>query len=150
MKIVPISPKLLEKSVASFVREYSEAPERKWNLATAQNYLKRNIEAFSEFCWAAVNEKDEFLGAIFCRLDPYYESQYLFLDSIIVEPNSRNQGIAKTLLQKVVIVAKSHGVSGIHKLIDDRKGFPKDWYEKLGFRSTGWIEYEVKIEDLNI
>jgi len=147
MKIVDFSDTYLPQMASIFVTEYSE-PERKWNVETAIAYLRKNIVSNPEYCKVAVTDTDEFMGGICCRIDPYYSGSLLFIDSLEVDRQYRHHGVGTELLKNVVATAKQNGVDQIHFLGDSRKGFPKAWYQELGFIETGWVEYEMSTDKL--
>ncbi len=149
MQVVRFDKRYLEEMARLFANEYSEE-DRKWKVETAKVYLQRNSDNFPEYSWVAINDEGECIGGIFCRVDPYYGGKLLFIDSLQVEEEYRRQGVATELLKKVVEVARKQGLDGIHMLADAREGFPKNWYEKLGFELTGWAEYEVGWDKLEM
>lgn len=148
MKIVSITPEYLTQSAQLFQEEYSEGNDVVWNIETAVKYLQRDVDQAPEYCLAAVDNDNRFLGSIFCSTRPYYTGTALFIDSIQVTPDSRHKGVAKELLKKVITIAHENSVTGVHLLADGRDDFPKEWYMKLGFTFTGWVEYEGNIEKL--
>lgn len=147
MKIVDFTDKYLEQMSSIFANEYSEN-DRVWSMETAKNYLQKNLVNNPEYCKAAVNDDGIFMGGICCRTYPYYSGTLLFIDSLEVDLAHRHQGVATELLKCIVEIAKKNSVDHIHFLGDGRKGFPKNWYEELGFVETGWVEYEIKVDDL--
>jgi hypothetical protein len=54
------------------------------------------------------------------------------------------------LLKFVINRARENKIEVVHFLGDMRKGFPKDWYHKMGFGEDGWVEYEVLLDKLKI
>jgi len=143
MNIIQFENKYLDEMAQLFAEVYSElGTERVWNLETAKKYLERDIVNYPEYCLVILNDGGSSMGGVFCRIDPYYQGQLLFVDSVQVKPEYRKQGIAKKLLQEVFKIAKRNGVEGVHLLADAREGFPRSWYEKLGFELSGWAEYE--------
>jgi N-acetylglutamate synthase-like GNAT family acetyltransferase len=149
MKIVPFENQYLEEMAQFFVQEYSEI-DRKWDLVTTRKYLKRNSDNFPQYCFVAIDDQNNCLGAIFGRLDPYYTSNMLLIDSLQVKKEYRQQGIARKLIKTIFNVAKKDNIVGVHLLADAREGFPKNWYTKMGFELTGWTEYEVEISNIKI
>lgn len=139
----------LKEMAKLFVQEYSE-PDRIWDLTTALKYLDRNVASFPDYCRVMVSTQDEFVGGICCRIDPYYSGMWLFIDTLQVIQKFRKQAVAKALMNYVISLAKKENLQGIHFLGDSRKGFPAEWYKGMGFVSTGWLEYEVTLEKLDL
>lgn len=147
MRIVPFNETYLRTMSAIFVEEYSEK-EIEWDIQTALKYFKRYIDDFPYYCFVAISEKDEFLGGICCRVDPYYRGTYLFVESLEVAEDQRGKGVATLLFKTLVERAKKKGIDGIYFIADKRKEFPRSWFIKLGFEESGWIEYEAKLSSL--
>jgi N-acetylglutamate synthase-like GNAT family acetyltransferase len=151
MRIIPYNETFLEKSAQLFAKEYSdESDNRIWTVEKSKEYLERDTKNYPEYCFIAVDDNDSYIGGIFCRLDPYYNGYLLFVDSLQVVESWRKKGVAKELFKKVAHVAKQSHINGIHLLADGREGFPRSWYQKMGFKETGWIEYEVNFSELKL
>jgi len=147
--IVHFEKKYLDDMAQLFVKEYSEK-EAEWDKKTAERYLLNDTETTPDYCYAAIDQNEKCIGAIFCRLDPYYKGNLLFIDSLQVHSDFRKQGIAAALLKEVVKICKNNKINGIHLLADNTKDFPKGWYKKIGFEETGWIEFEISINNIKI
>lgn len=149
MKIISFDEKYLEEMAKLYIEEYS-VPGYEWDLKTTKEYLMRNVEESPQYCFVAVDDKDDCLGAIFCRIDPYFTGTMLFVDALQVKKGYRGQGVGKALLKKVVEKAKKKNINGIHFLASARRDFPKNWYTKMGFKPSGWVEYEAFMKDLKL
>lgn len=148
MKIVPITETYLNESASIFAKEYTEDSHVTWDFETSKKYLQGVLEAAPNYCVACVDDNDNFLGSIFSDTCPYYKGECLFIDSIQVSESARNQGVAKLLFKYTAEQAKLDNLNGIHLLADDRKTFPKEWYQKMGFKKTGWVEFESNIDSI--
>lgn len=135
--------------VKLYLSAYTE-PEAPWDYTTSEKFLLRCIDNFPKYCLAAIDDKDVCLGAVFCRVDPYYNSKMLWIDSIQVKPEYRKHGVADLLLKELVKLIKEDNFLGIHFIADGRQEFPMNWYKKLGFKESGWVEFEARFEDLNL
>jgi len=149
MKILDFTDEYLDDMSQLFMEVYTE-PGYEWDMETAKKYLERDYKYFPEYCFVAVDDYDECMGAVFCSIDPYYKGKLLFIDSMQVKEKFRRQGVGKSLLKKVIETARDNGVSGVHFLADARIDYPKEWYERLGFETTGWTEYEAEIDNIRI
>ncbi len=147
MKIKKLESKYLDDMAELFVAEYSEDAEgRKWDKAKAKEYLKRNVSEYPAYNLEALTDDGELMGAIFCGLRPYYTHNALSIDSIQIKEEYRNKGVGKGLFAAVLDIAKKNGIKKAHLLADGRTDFPKSWYERIGFRPTGWVEYEAEVD----
>ncbi|MBN1262941.1 MAG: GNAT family N-acetyltransferase [Candidatus Pacebacteria bacterium] len=149
MKIINFDEKYFPQMGELFVDVFSES-EAIWDAATAISYLRQNTSQSAGYCFVAVDDRDRCLGGIFCRPMPYYQGVLLFVDCVQVRKDFRCQGVATALLQRAVQEAKKNGLEGIQLLADARQNFPQSWYRRLGFKRTGWEEYEVKIKNLKL
>lgn len=149
IRIIPFNNCYLEEMALLFVEVYSEKGAE-WNIEKAKEYLEKDYKNYPEYCFIALDENGECVGGIFCRVDPYYKGDYLFVDTIQVKEKFRGKGVAKLLFKKVIRVAKEKRIQGVHLLADQRKNFPRNWYHRIGFEPSGWIEYEVKSNDLKL
>ncbi len=150
MQIVSITKNYFDLLVHDFARIYSEKKGRRFTIATSNDYLRRSLTNFPDWCFAVVNDEGVCLGGVFCRLDPNYEGQYLFVDSLQVFEPYKRQGVAKLIFQTLVSLVKKKRIHGIHFLIDDRQVFPKSWYKKMGFRPSGWVDYEIELHKIKL
>ena len=155
MQIKQFSPKYADEMAQLFVDLYSDE-KKEWDLPTAKAYLARNYEAFPEINFMAIhdskesNDENELMGAVFCQLVPYYKGKMLFIDSLQVKPNFREQGVAKNLLLEVIKKAKTINCNGFYLMADMRTDFPRKWYEGMGFEKTGWAEYKTSIDGIKL
>lgn len=151
MRIIPFNLHYLDAAVELFISEYSEDSARLWSIEKAAEYLMIDVNNAPDLCFVAINDQRELIGDIFCQVDDYYHHKLLFIDTLQVKSTYRNQGIATELLKTVVAIAKQKPeIKGIHLLADGRTKFPQNWYRKMGFKPTGWVEYEVDFDDLKI
>ncbi|PIT86932.1 MAG: hypothetical protein COU33_00490 [Candidatus Magasanikbacteria bacterium CG10_big_fil_rev_8_21_14_0_10_43_6] len=149
MKIENFSEEFLEEMAELFVEVYSK-PGYEWNIDTAKSHLEQYYKFFPDFNLMALSDTGEIMGAIFCSIDPQYTSNVLFIDSLQVKDTFRKQQVGKKLFAVVANKAKEQGFSGIQLLADERFDFPKNWYEKLGFKKTNWVEYESSLSDMTM
>lgn len=149
MKIITFDEKYLDEMAALFRDVYSE-PGAEWDLETSCAYLLADITASPEYCIMAVDDNGVCLGAAFCKVHPYYQGKMLFLDSIQVKPQYQKQKIGKKLFSYLIEKAKRDNLLGMHFLADERQGFPRDWYERMGFVKSGWTEFEAELKDIKV
>lgn len=150
MKIIPFSDKFLKDSAQLFAEEYSEGRSYNWDLRTAKKYIKKSTDQFSEYCFVAVDNDKKFLGSVLCRLDPSYKGYSLYLDSLLVKKEHRHRGVGKALLHSTFKKAKQKRIRNIELIAYDHTKFPQNWYRKLGFKKTGWIQYEADVKNIKL
>ena len=121
------------------LREYPELKEKaaswfsgKWGvpkeayLSCMNDYLDKK----TEYGWYLCINKDEIIGGLGVIDNDFHNRKDLTpnICAVYVEEKYRNNGIAGKLLNMVVSISKSKGITPIY-LITDRIGF----YEKYGF-----------------
>ncbi len=151
MEIQLFEDKYLEEMAKLFADVYSEENSniRKWNIDTAKKNLEINLKNGPDFSFIALADS-KCLGGLFAKVVPYYNGDMLFIDTIQVYPEYRNQGVAKELLKYAISKAREQNITIIHLLADAREGFPRSWYEKMGFELSGWAEYEAEVEKIKL
>ena len=149
MNIIPFEKQYADEMIRLYQEEYSEDATHQWSWEKAKESLEVCWKYFADFNFVALDDTGELMGGIFNLINPYFQSDVLFVLSIQVKPKFREKGVATALLQKAVEAAKEKGIAGIRLLTDERKDFPKNWYEKLGFKKSGYTEYAASIDDLN-
>jgi GNAT superfamily N-acetyltransferase len=151
MEIVQFNNKYMTEMATLFAQVYSEENSelRQWDIETATKYLQINLKTSPDFSFIAL-EDNKCIGGLFAKVVPYYRSQLLFIDTIQVYPQFRKMGVARELLRAATTKAKDNGIKTIHLLADARIGFPRNWYEKMGFVLSGWAEYEAESDYINI
>lgn len=137
--------------VKLFVESFSESEsEKHWTVEKATENLETYINFFGDYCFMAINDSDICMGAIFCLTNPYFGGDMLLIIALVVKPEYRNKGVAKVLMKKVIEISNDKGLTGIRLSADSRKEFPRSWYKKIGFRKSGYIEYEAWLNELII
>lgn len=133
-----------------YQKEYSEDEKHTWSYEKAKESLEVCWNYFAGFNFVAVDDSQQLMGGIFNLVNPYFQSDVLFIISIQVKPEYRGHGVATELLKKAVEIAKEKDITGVRLLADERKDFPKNWYEKIGFQKSGYIEFTADIDSLNL
>lgn len=105
-----------------------------------------------EVSFVALADDNEFIGGIFCRIDPStaYDGRELHLQSVQVREKFRKHGIAKLLMKKALEKAKALGIRGVDLDVDSTNEFPESWYKELGLKKSKWVSYYAEIEDIKI
>jgi len=150
MKIKVFDPKFAGEMAELFAAEYSEGGERRWSAEKAGQFLEVCYKYFPEYCLMATDDEGNCMGAIFSLVNPYYSGDVIFVQSVQVKPEYRRRGVGKALLAKTKQLAREKGMSGIRLLTDERKDFPRRWYERLGFVKSGYTEYEAGLDNVKI
>lgn len=70
---------------------------------------------------------------------------YLWIQSVYVSPEYRNNGIFKTMYNKVMELAESEEVSQVRLYVDKYNQKAQTVYQKLGMSECHYLMYEVEL-----
>ncbi len=148
MEIQKLQQSDLPDFVNIFLFEFSDETHQ-WNYETAHQYLLRNLVSDPDFC-LGLSISGQLLGSIFCLTKPYYSGRILFIDAILVKKEFRHRGVGNKLIQTVIEQAQNKTIDRVQLLGRDEADFEGNWYARLGFQKTGWIELEKVLEKRKI
>lgn len=123
--------------IALVMREAFNSVDQNWDEAGSISYIKSHFG--SSFNKVARNGS-KIIGIIIADK----KDNHLFIDAIGVLPDFMGQGVAKQLWSAALEYGKAENLDSI-KMITDPKSVDYQWYLKLGFNDTGWVEMEKKI-----
>lgn len=141
--IGPLETIYFDELSISFANTFPE-----WGIEQAQHYLRQSVERFPEYCFVAISDQNQCVGAIVCQVGPYQQGSSLLIEAIQVKKAFRNQGVGKQLLMASIEVAKKNHLQYVGMLAPTHATFPLSWYEQIGFHRTGWIELVANMEEL--
>ena len=70
---------------------------------------------------------------------------YLWIQSVYVSPEYRNNGIFKSMYNKVLEVAKSEGTTQVRLYVDKDNRKAQTVYQNLGMSECHYLMYEVEL-----
>lgn len=124
------------------VNTFSKAPLNE--SLNVKNMVKHLSEEFSAEYSFVAKENDVIIGALVGNVYPGDEKPTYHIDMLVVEETKRDHGIGDQLFSKAQETAKFHN---IHLL--DLDANPKlrsfNWYKRLGFSESGWVDLEKTI-----
>ncbi len=143
MKVDTFDISFLQEIVNSFTESFPE-----WTEESAKSYLEQACVLNKDLSYM-VTENGKCLGAIFCKLGPDKKGKSIIIEALQVVKNFRNKGVGKKLLEKVSEEAKLIGADSVSMLAQqDTNSFA--WYQKVGFKETGWVELSIDIDDFKL
>lgn len=92
--------------------------------------LKKELDLPHAFQLLAKKD-DEFVGYVSASENLF--PNFLYLSELFIEPKFGGQGIASTLVGKVIEYAKSEGLEGVYTQTETENIPAQKLYEKLGF-----------------
>lgn len=145
MRIVKFDKKYVDDMAKLFTESFSEKDiKHTWSVDVAKKNLETYYKYFGDYCFMAL-DNNECSGAIFCLTNPYYKGTMLLVVTIIVKKKYRKKGVAKVLFERIIEKCKQDKMLGIKLMANSREKFPCSWYKDMGFKKSGWIEYELFI-----
>lgn len=143
MEITKFDTQALDDIAESFVDSFPD-----WNIENAKKYLMQSCLTNPDFCFMALNKDKEILGAIFSKVGPSKSGNILVVESLQVIKKYRNKGVGKSLLKHTVEESRKNHILNISMLSPEENDFPFSWYERIGFKKTGWVELSVTVEKI--
>lgn len=128
------------KQIAKVMKEAFNSVHQGWSDQESLEYIEEYFNKPANFI---AKEKDQIVGFIIADK----HSDHLFIDAIGVLPTEMNKGIAKALWNKILEYCKEENITEI-KMIADPKSVAYQWYKKLQFTETGWVELALKLPNI--
>lgn len=133
--VSPYTPSDFE-STAYVMREAFNSVGQDWDQAASEKLI-REAAANAHVLVAKID--GEIVGMAIVEMKP----DHLFVDAIGVLPAQKGQGVGTALWKYIEKFAHEKGMDDI-KMIADPKSLAFGWYQKLGFKPTGWVELEKR------
>lgn len=127
------------EEIALVMREAFNYVNQGWSKEESETYIQ---EYFDHSCNWIARDENKIVGFIIANK----QVTSLFVDAIGVLPSEMGKGIAKMLWEKTEQYAKEQNLEDI-KMIADPESSAYQWYMKLGFEETGWVEIIRKINN---
>ena len=134
IRIEKLDKKDLE-STASVMRSAFASVGQKWNREDSITYIQDHLE---DACIYVAKENNVLVG--FLVADKH--TDHLFIDAIGVVPVAMGKGIAKALWNQAVEYCREKHIPQA-KMIADPQSQAYQWYKRLGFEETGWVEMSL-------
>lgn len=144
------------------IRNLSVEDRGQWE-ALWQGYLRFYQQTLSdqqtELTWHRLLNSEAGLNALVAELDDalvglahywwtpstWIENQDLYLEDLFVLPAARGNGVAKALIQKLVMVCQEAGGTKVHWQTHRDNSTARALYESLGQLSE-FVVYEIKLK----
>ena len=134
-EITNLQEKDLEEAAGVFLQTFNSVGET-WNEKTSLAHIEENFVMGYSFLAKVGNKAVGVLIALPITRDKGTE---LFIDTVAVLPEYQAQGVGRAMMEKATKLAKEKGLVALRLLASPSlKSF--DWYKKLGFEESGWIE----------
>jgi N-acetylglutamate synthase-like GNAT family acetyltransferase len=136
---------LMKRSDINLVAEYMQEMLKEdlgesWTKEASRHYLKQDYKYNKEYFLVA-KEEGVIIGGLAAIPSFGENGQDLYISMVIVRKDKRGGGVGKKLFDKVSQLAKKNGLKGI-RLLAHLQLFSLNWYRKLGFKETGWLEFK--------
>ncbi|MGV8080928.1 MAG: GNAT family N-acetyltransferase [Syntrophales bacterium] len=134
-KIIHFREEYLTDIAESFVQSFNT-----WDSLKASVYLKNIYKSNPDQCFASIDFSSNCEGAIFGKVVPYLQGEMYVIEVLQVKEEFRKRGVGSALLEKVRETAIRGNIAFLGMSVPLGKKFPLSWYEKIGFKRTGWVE----------
>jgi predicted N-acetyltransferase YhbS len=142
VKIRPMEKEDLSQVAGVFVESFNQEGEH-WTYEVALDHVSSNFFGDSHFV-AILDGK--VIGFIMAFPLIFEQGVSLFVDAIAVYSHFQKQGIGQLLWDRMSVQAKDKEYKGIRLLTNPQlKSF--DWYKKMGYKESGWLEVYKTIEE---
>lgn len=139
VEIIPIEEGQIPSAARVFLEAFNTADVgEKWTQETAGEYLHHLWEKQPYLFFVAVHN-GAVIGGMSGGIKPWWDGNHVTDTEIFVHPEFQNQGIAKSLLKKILQVAiTSYDAVEFEGVANAQHKFPMEWYERIGMTPTGW------------
>src|SRR3989304_6390534 len=139
-----------EKDIKELAQIYAKIWKKlgeNWTKTTAKIVMEDFIKSQPDLIFKAVVD-GKIVGGSMAKVKHYLGIK-LSDTELFVLPEYRNQKVGKKLLQKLIQEGvKKYHVKIFEGITDGRKEFPLKWYEKIGFKKTGYIHIEGNTKEI--
>lgn len=137
MHIKLLEPSDLTRAVDLFVRVFNGPPlYEKWTVEIAKQHI---LDTDQRLAYAALNESNQLIGIILGFYLHQENGKWIFVDTIVVDTESQNQGAGSELLKQYNKLVDQENLRGL-RLVSNVRLHAFEWYKRLGFEESGWIE----------
>lgn len=112
-----------------------------WTFETAKRHIEETCE--SKYSLVAV-DKGEVVGVALAFEETFEDGPEVYLDALLVETSRRGQNIGIKLHNELVEIARRNTLRAI-RLVAHPHLPSFNWYDRLGYTNTGWIEKKLKV-----
>lgn len=113
-----------------------------WSLKTGRDYVSENL---GDCSFVAVDEQiPKIVGFCLGSVATFEKGPELLIQMIAVQPEDQRSSIGTLLYEKLVEEAKLRNCTGM-RLVAKQGHYSYSWYEKIGFKETGYVEMHKSI-----
>lgn len=147
MEIGKVRKEQIGQMAGLYRKLFSDRKER-WKKEVSEGYLEMMMDRASKYCLVMENNRKSWVGVVFCKVEPYLDSEILIIEVLMVKEKWQGKGVAKELLKAVIKRAGDDGVKHLWLHADSKKKFPLEWYKKMGFSVSSWVPMGGRVEEV--
>lgn len=127
-------------------RGYLDFYEARLDEATTAETFRRLIDDNRYFAFVA-ERGGIVVGLVHCvvHATTWSTRDYCYLGDLFVAPQSRGEGVARSLIERVYDEARQRGLARVHWLTHESNETARRLYDKLA-SNDGFVQYRRKIE----
>ncbi len=123
--------------IANVMQQAFNSVNQDWTERSSKAFVR---EVFNMSCNLVAKMNGTIVGFIVANK----QSDNLFVYAIGVKPNEMRKGVAKKLWERAMQYCKENNLYKV-KMISNPKSQAYQWYKKLGFVDTGWVELSLTL-----
>ena len=109
----------------------------------SREYFEQIVQ--SENTILIVAEKDKIIGSLTLIINQIPTAKKAWIEDVVVDKNSRGQGIGKKLIEFAIELAREKGISKIDLTSRPERIAANELYQKLGFKRRKTNVYRLEI-----
>jgi GNAT superfamily N-acetyltransferase len=123
-----------------YVSALEHEADEQWSEETAHALLAHWLKRQPDLAYVAEYE-NRLVGAFVVGIRPWWDGNHLVDGELFVDRQYQGKGIARALMQKVLLIAVEKYDPVFWETYTFRsQDFPLDWYKRLGFREIEeWV-----------
>lgn len=139
VELRPLNEQDIPKTAEIFAKAFNSGNVNEtWTQESAEKYITYLFKRQPDLFFVATKNA-EIVGGITATIKPWCTGPKLFDPELFINPSSQNQGIAKSLMTKLIEESISkHKISEVEIALYTKNIFPQTWYKKIGFKENHW------------
>lgn len=146
IKLAKITKKDIPFIVRVVKKEFVKKPYyEKWAQKTAMQRVKEELKHYSETCFL-IKCNGKRVGFILASGYCYFDGKRCFIEEFAIDSKYQNKGIGGKALEIFVEKMKEQGFTAV-VLSSHKNSRAFNFYKKHGFKETGWIVLEKRLNN---
>lgn len=138
----------LELVATIYAEAYNAVTDENWTVEAALRFVEFSYNKQPDLFFVA-EDNNNIIGAAFAEINPWAHGMSLSNIELFVKPNFQKRGAGKFLIRMIISQAlDNYQISEVNFMADSSRGFPFNWYKKIGMKDSSWIFMSGKPDEL--